>query len=229
MADEKGHQRTPVWDERPESLETFEQKAKLFKMSTKKEDRYLMAPKMLAAMPDDSRQFRNCVTIEDTVLSNPDGSGVDAILLRLRAKGGPRTVQGAVRLLKDLMNNKFLREKGESMRIWCNRFELQVLKTGKALKSVDSTIDATKFLHPIILGVMLLQATGLTATEEAAVLATSSGEGNSYAFDDIAESLQKQWSDEAVTRRDAHAPAHSRTVFGMSDGPDSSGAPHGPE
>ena len=117
MADEKGHHRTPVWDERPESLETFEMKAKLFKMSTKKEDRYLMAPKMLAAMPDDSRQFRNCVTIEDSVLSNPDGSGVDAILVRLQAKGGPRTVQGAVRLLKDLMDNKFLREKGESMRI----------------------------------------------------------------------------------------------------------------
>ena len=118
MADEKGHQRTPVWDERPESLETFEQKAKLFKMSTKKEDRYLMAPKMLAAMPDDSRQFRNCVTIEDSVLSNPDGSGVDAILLRLRAKGGPRTVQGAAKLLKDLMNNKFLRESFRRAPIW---------------------------------------------------------------------------------------------------------------
>lgn len=105
------------------------------------------------------------------------------------------------------------------MRIWCNRFELQVLKMGKALKSVDSTIDAMKFLHPIILGVMTLQATQLTATEEAAVLATSGTEGNSYAFDDVAESLQKQWSDETMTGRDAHAPLHSRTAFGMADGP----------
>ena len=82
-------ERTPVWDERPESLETFKQKAKFFKMSTKKEDRYLMAAKMLAAMPNDSRQFRNCVTMKGPILSAADGSGVDAILVHLRAKGGP--------------------------------------------------------------------------------------------------------------------------------------------
>ena len=47
------------------------------------------------------------------------------------------------------------------MHVWCNRFELQVLKTGKALKVVDSTIEATKFLRPIILGVMLIATRSL--------------------------------------------------------------------
>ena len=183
-------------------------------------------------MPEDSKQFKNCSVLSDVVIviSREDSSGVDAILAVLREKRGPRTVQEAVRLLRVLLSGQVVRAKSESMRSWCNRFEHAVTRTGKALHAVDSTVTVDQFLHPLILGILLLQGSLLEVREEVGVLATSGTEGNSDLITDVASSLQKQWSDEAIVRRDAKTyskqPTATAPAFGLTgDDP----APYVPE
>ena len=49
------------------------------------------------------------------------------------------------------------RESGESMRVWTFRFEGFIKRTGNAHYQADANMDAKIFLHPLILGVVLLE------------------------------------------------------------------------
>ena len=54
------------------------------------------------------------------------------------------------------------RESGKCMLKWTSRFEGFVKRTGAALHQADANIDADTFLHPLILGIMLLECSRLT-------------------------------------------------------------------
>ena len=211
----------PRWNEDVATLDTFQSQVRIFKLSMPKDKRFLCAAKLMTVMPGTSKQFRNCSQLSEVVLSEETGKGCDAILAMLREKGGPPTIQVALKNLKELMSGRLHRTKGETMRSWCNKFKLHVTKTGKALHSVDPTIDQHKFLHPLILGVLLMQGTGLDPSEEAAVLATSGSTEtatatNSYRVTDLMMSLQSQWSDDAIAKRDAKHFTSPSTAFGHS-------------
>ena len=110
------------------------------------------------------------------------------------------------------------RESGKCILKWTSRFEGFVKRTGAALHQADANIDADTFLHPLILGIMLLECSRLTPAENAAVLATSGATtkegstiGNSYLFKALVARFGAQWDDEAIQRRDRSS-SHRRAA-----------------
>ena len=86
----------PLWDESPSSFSAFELKAKMYKLGTKKDERQLLAARVIQRMPIDSHQFKICSVIDEAILSAEDGSDLDAILTRLKRKKASHTVHEAV-------------------------------------------------------------------------------------------------------------------------------------
>eukprot|EP00959_Pyramimonas_sp_CCMP1952_P440590 9224348-Pyramimonas_sp.AAC.1 len=63
------------------------------------------------------------------------------------------------------------RNPGEGPKRWVSRFDIQLSKIGKALHAVCDDIPAAGFMHEFILGLILLDGTGLDPSEQAAALA----------------------------------------------------------
>ena len=157
--------------------------------------------------------------------------GATLVIAALRRALGPRPIQEAVRLFRQLMGLRDMRRQpGESMRKWTSRFEAFIKKTGMALHQADAEISETTFLHPLIQGILLLECSNLSPAENAAVLATSGATtqeggsiGNSYLYVDLAASFIAQWDDEALIRRDKapqrrthHTAAAATTTWDLS-------------
>ena len=68
-------------------------------MSTKKADRYLCGPRLLARMEPESDMFRFIrEKLSDDQLSAEGGSGGKAIVIAFRTSLGPKSMQEAVKL-----------------------------------------------------------------------------------------------------------------------------------
>ena len=185
----------PKWNEEPSALDAFEERVILYVLGTKKEERYLCGPRLVAQMDPERQPYKVVKSAVTTTQLAPEGGATLVI---------------AVRLFRQLMGLRDMRRQpGESMRNWTSRFEAFIKKTGKALHQADAEIDETTFLHPLIQGILLLECSNLSPTENAAVLATSGATteeggsiGNSYLCVDLAASFIAQWDDEALMRRD---------------------------
>ena len=99
------------------------------------------------------------------------------------------------------------------MRKWTSRFGGFVQRTVAALLQADANIGADAFLHPLVLGIMLLE---LTPAENAAVLATyrptpkeGSKIGDSYLLKALVARFGARWDVEATQRRDTSS-SHRR-------------------
>ena len=200
-----GHQTIPQWDGRSSSLETFEQKVKLYVMGTKKDERCYCAARLLGAMDPASDAFKLGSSLDTEVLESENGA--QKVVQMIIAAQGPQTINEAVKLFRDLW--RLHRKNGESMQKWTTRFQLHIEKTGRALQTSCGDIDGKKLLHPILQGMLLIEGTGLTPQETASVLATSGKVGkagtkigNSYDIKDVAESLIAQWSEDELLKRD---------------------------
>ena len=189
----------PSWDDQSSSLDAYEERVKLFILSTKKTDRYLCGPRLLSRMEPESDIFRIIrEKLSDDQLSAEDGSGGKAIVIALRTSLGPKSMQEAVKLFLHLLKLDGLRRlQGESMKKWTTRFNLSLRKVGTALHAACEDIPADGFLHPMIQGILLAETSGLTPSESASVLGTTgaAGEkiGNSWLISDLAEAFCDQW------------------------------------
>ena len=204
----------PVWDGQSSSLDAYDERVRLFIMSTKKDDRYLCGPRLLSKMEPESDMFRLIRgKLTDEQLSAEDGSGAKAIIVALRSSLGPKSMQEAVKLFLHMLKLDGLRRlQGESMKKWTTRFQLSLRKVGTALHAACKEIPADGFLHPMIQGIILAETSGLTPSEFASVLGTSGtsgaeGEkiGNSWMLSDLIEAFCDQWSDDAVALRDSRS------------------------
>ena len=185
------------WNEEAATLESFDQRVKLFVSSTKKEERYLCGPRLLSTFDPEGDTFRyvrdNLTEVE---LEAADGSGALMIVRTIRLSVGPKSIQEGVRLLLDFFRLDSLRRNyGETMRHWTRRFTLQYSKVGQALNASNAEINKD-FLHENIRGILLAETSGLTSGEFASVLATSGttgaeGEsiGNSWKFSHLVEAF----------------------------------------
>ena len=206
----------PKWNKEPSTLDAFEERVILYVLGTKKEERYLCGPRLLAQM-DPERQPCKVVKSAVTTTQLAAEGGATLVIAALRLALGARPIQEAVRLFRQLMGLRDMRrQSGESMRKWTSRFEAFIRKTGKALHQADAEIDESTFLHPLIQGILLLECSNLSPAENAAVLATSGATtkeggsiGNSYLYVDLAASFIAQWDDEALMRRDKAPPKRS--------------------
>ena len=199
----------PKWNEEPSTLDAFEERVILYVLGTKKEERYLCGPRLLAQMDPERQPYKVVKSAVTTTQLAAEG-GATLVIAALRRALGARQIQEAVRLFRQLMGLRDMRrQSGESMRKWTSRFEAFIRKTGKALHQADAEIDESTFLHPLIQGILLLECSNLSPAENAAVLATSGATtkeggsiGNSYLYVDLAASFIAQWDDEALMRRD---------------------------
>ena len=220
----------PKWNEEPSTLDAFEERVILYVLGTKKEERYLCGPRLLAQMDPERQPYKVVKSAVTTTQLAAEG-GATLVIAALRRALGARPIQEAVRLFRQLMGLRDMRRQpGESMRKWTSRFEAFIKKTGKALHQADAEIDESTFLHPLIQGILLLECSNLSPAENAAVLATSGATtmeggsiGNSYLYVDLAASFIAQWDDEALMRRDKapqkrshHTAAAATTTWDLS-------------
>ena len=92
----------PRWIEQAATLESFDQRVKLFVSSTK-EERYLCCPRLLATFDPEGDTFRYVRdNLTDVQLEAADGSGALTIVKTIRLSVGPKSTREAVRLLLDL-------------------------------------------------------------------------------------------------------------------------------
>ena len=216
----------PKWNEEPSTLDAFEERIILCVLGTKKEERYLCGPRLLAQMDPERQPYKVAKSAVTTTQLAAEGGAtlVDC---------GSETCFGSSsnsRSRPSLSTVDMRRQPGESMRKWTSRFEAFIKKTGKALHLADAEIDESTFLHPLIQGILLLECSNLSPAENAAVLATSGATtkeggsiGNSYLYVDLAASFIAQWDDEALMRRDKapqkrshHTAAAATTTWDLS-------------
>lgn len=202
----------PTWDEKTMTLDAFEQKVSRYVKGTRKDERYLCANRILSKFDPDRLLYKTIIrTVAEDVLEKDDGSGCFELVKALRSGLGPHTVQEAVRAFQDLLALKDLqRSPRETMLKWSGRFVEGVNKVGIALHAAEPSISSTEYLHPVLRGIMLLTASGLGPSEQAAVLVTSGDpehinsprQRNSHHVDGLTRSLCAQWSDDAIFKRD---------------------------
>ena len=118
----------PYWDGTTATLDAYEERVKLYVMSTKKDEKCLCGPRLLARFAPESDSFRIVrEALTDDHLTKDDGSGGRAIVQALRVQLGPKSMQQAVSLLLQLLKlNDIRRLNGESMKKWTTRFSLSV-------------------------------------------------------------------------------------------------------
>ncbi|CAK0907413.1 unnamed protein product [Prorocentrum cordatum] len=189
----------PVWNGEASTLESFEEKVKLWVLGTKKDDRIYLGPRLVQAMDEDSQQWFEAkkVSLDDLVKED----GAEKVVEALKGVRGTVTMQEAVSKWREFMRG-VCRHPGEGPKRWVSRFDIHLSKIGKALHAVCDDIPAQGFMHEFILGLILLDGTGLDPSEQAAVLATSGPKGNSYLYQDVKKALAEQWSEEQLASRD---------------------------
>ena len=215
MAGEDSAGIVPVWDEKSSSLDSFEERIRRYVKGTKKDERYLCANRILGRFNPDRLPYKTIMAkVTEDELEEKDGKGAYVIVPTLRQGLGPKTMQEATRLFRELFTLKTLtRQSGESMKMWTARFTAYIHSVGTALHAAEPDISATNFLHPVLQGIILMMASNLDPSEQAAVLATSgdpsadteSRKRNSHHVDHLVLSFCSQWSDDAITRRDGQS------------------------
>ena len=218
----------PRWNEEAATLESFDQRVKLFVSSTKKEERYLCAPRLLATFDPEGDTFRNVRDkLTDVQLEAAEGSSALMIVKNNTSLCWSRVNSG--RCSWDFFRLDSLRRNyGETMRHWTRRFTLHYSKVGRALNASNAEINKD-LLHENIRGILLAETSGLTSSVFASVLATSGttsaeGEsiGNNWKFSHLVEAFCTQWGDAALAARDAKARKSEAVVaavdnFGLSE------------
>ena len=214
----------PQWNKSTAGLEPWRERVRLYIMGTKAEDRHLCGPRLLATLDPESDEYKTiCKQITDEQLCEATGKGALLVVDKVRACLGPKSVQEAVKLTKEFISLSHVRRnQSEGMRHFTTRFHGHYVKVGQALKETCDDIDPEKFLHPLVRGILLMEASGLDIHEQNSVLATSgkaqkAGQafGNSWLYEDLVDSLTRQWSDEAITKRDKHRKKDRATAHAM--------------
>eukprot|EP00959_Pyramimonas_sp_CCMP1952_P276299 5775568-Pyramimonas_sp.AAC.1 len=132
-------------------------------------------------MDGDSQQWHEAKKVSSDDLVKEGGA--ERVVDALKGVRGTVTIQEAVSKSREFMRGIY-RNPGEGPKRWVSRFDIHLSKIGKALHAVCNDIPATGFMHEFILGLILLDGTGLDPSEQAAVLATSGPKGNSYMYQD---------------------------------------------
>ena len=162
----------------------------------------MCGPRLLATFYSEGDTFRYVRDkLTDVQLEAADGSGALMIVKTMRLSGGPKSMQGGVRMLLDFSRLDSLRRNyGETMRHWTRRFTLQHSKVGQALNPSNAEINKD-FLHENIRGILLAETSGLTSSEFASVMATSGTTGagsesigNSWKFSHLVEAFTSEHS-----------------------------------
>ena len=105
-----GYSFIPRWNEEAATLESFDQRVKLYVSSTKKDERYLCGHRRLSTFDEEGDTFRHVRdNLTNDQLEADDGFGALLIVKTIRLAVGPKSTQEAVCLLLDFFRLDFLR------------------------------------------------------------------------------------------------------------------------
>ncbi|CAK0911874.1 unnamed protein product [Prorocentrum cordatum] len=126
----------PVWNGEASSLESFEEKVKLWVLGTKKDDRIYLGPRLVQAMDEDSQQWFEAkkVSLDDLVKED----GAEKVVEALKGVRGTVTMQEAVSKWREFMRGVY-RHPGEGPKRWVSRFDIHLSKIGKEQAAVLAT------------------------------------------------------------------------------------------
>ena len=93
----------PKWNEEPSTLDAFEERVILYVLGTKKEERYLCGPRLLAQMDPERQPYKVVKSAVTTTQLAAEG-GATLVIAALRRALGARPIQEAVRLFRQLMD-----------------------------------------------------------------------------------------------------------------------------
>ena len=97
-----GYSFIPRWNEEAATLESFDQRVKLFLSSTKKGERYLCGPRHLSTFDPEGDTFRYVRdNLTGVQLEAADGLGALTIVKTIRLSVRPKSIQEGVWLLLD--------------------------------------------------------------------------------------------------------------------------------
>ena len=89
----------PNWDGQLSTLDAYEQRIRVYVLSTEKAKKYLCGPRFLARFEPDSDVFRIISEkLSGEQITAEDGSGGQSIVTALRTQLGLKSMQEAVRL-----------------------------------------------------------------------------------------------------------------------------------
>eukprot|EP00959_Pyramimonas_sp_CCMP1952_P455191 9471176-Pyramimonas_sp.AAC.1 len=137
--DQQSGIKIPVWNGEASTLESFEEKVKLWVLGTKKDDRIYLGPRLVQAMDEDSQQWFEAkkVSLDDLVTED----GAEKVVEALKGVRGTVTMQEAVSKWREFMRGVH-RHPGEGPKRWVSRFDIHLSKIGKALHAVCDEIPA---------------------------------------------------------------------------------------
>ena len=92
----------PKWNEEPSTLDAFEERVILYVLGTKKEERNLCGPRLLAQMDPERQPYKVVKSAVTTTQLAAEG-GATLVIAALRRALGARPSQEAVRLFRQLM------------------------------------------------------------------------------------------------------------------------------
>ena len=84
------------------------------------------------------------------------------------------SIQDVVMAAREFLRGQAMRRTpGESIRNWTERFDTTLTRVGRRLHAAGNEIPEKDFLHPLMIGMLYMDASGLDTTEKASVRATS--------------------------------------------------------
>ena len=179
----------PKWDEEASTLISIEDRVKLYVMGTTKEDCFLCGSRVLAKTYNVIRSAITTVGLTGEVVPV---SSCQPFELRWERNQSKKQFDSSVDGGVCAENRERACESGFV-------FEGFEQRPGGSLHLADASTDAATFLHPLILGFMLLERSQLTPTEHVPVLATFRSTtkegrtiGHGYLFTDVVGSFSAQ-------------------------------------
>ena len=98
----------PKWNEEPSTLDAFEERVILYVLGTKREERYLCGPRLLAQMDPERQPYKVVKSAGTTTQLAAEGGGT-LVIAALRRALGARPIQEAVRLFRHLVGLRDMR------------------------------------------------------------------------------------------------------------------------
>ena len=161
----------PSWNGKGETFENFVEKCRYWVLGTPPKERYLLGPRLLSSFGESTPHYRLGKTLLEEKLIADDGVTHLLDLLRTLCKKTPSEVAGKFREFLGPKMRRILCK--ESMLEYESRFEQTYFELGSALKTIDPNIDCDKLFHKVFLGIIYLEGSGLDASQQAAILATT--------------------------------------------------------
>ena len=203
---EEGKGGPPSWDGSLADLTRYERDVKWYVAGTEDDKRKMCGPRLARALSGRAKDIiEEMGPAEIDKVSALDGSGPKFLVDFIKERIGDPAVSEVATEMENMFVS-FKRQRNEAMGAYLARFSRTYSKLTAALqavlpvdsKGVQKKMDK-EWLPEIVRGWMVLTRCSLTATEQAAVVASA---GNLYDMSKVSAALKTQWTEKRLSEHD---------------------------